>query len=82
MESKRKRLQPTSSVSTAGRDDVRLDHAVHRSASEPRLDPVGGRFGGLREPAGARLRPVLDIKDDIIETALRIMNNECRRLAG
>ncbi|MDB6067052.1 MAG: L-lysine 6-transaminase [Pedosphaera sp.] len=29
-----------------------------------------------------RLRPVLDIQDDIIETALRIMNNECRRLAG
>ena len=28
-----------------------------------------------------RLRPVLDIKDDIIEIALRIMNNECRRLA-
>jgi L-lysine 6-transaminase len=29
-----------------------------------------------------RLRPVLDIKEDIIESALRIMDKECRRLAG
>jgi L-lysine 6-transaminase len=27
-----------------------------------------------------RLRPVLDLKEDIIEAALRIMNKECRRL--
>ena len=27
-----------------------------------------------------RLRPVLDIKDEVIETALRIMDGECRRL--
>jgi L-lysine 6-transaminase len=27
-----------------------------------------------------RLRPVLDIKDDIIQTALRIMDQQCRRL--
>ncbi len=29
-----------------------------------------------------RLRPVLDVKDDIIEAALRIMDGECRRLAA
>jgi L-lysine 6-transaminase len=28
-----------------------------------------------------RLRPVLDVKDDAIEAALRIMDGECRRLA-
>ena len=28
-----------------------------------------------------RLRPVLDVKDDILEAALRIMANECQRLA-
>jgi L-lysine 6-transaminase len=27
-----------------------------------------------------RLRPVLDIKDDIIQSALRIMDQQCRRL--
>jgi L-lysine 6-transaminase len=27
-----------------------------------------------------RLRPVLDIKDDIVQTALRIMDQQCRRL--
>lgn len=29
-----------------------------------------------------RLRPVLDVKDDIIEEAVRIMDGECRRLAA
>ncbi len=29
-----------------------------------------------------RLRPVLDVKDDIIEEAMRIMDGECRRLAA
>ncbi|HZQ48331.1 MAG TPA: L-lysine 6-transaminase [Verrucomicrobiae bacterium] len=29
-----------------------------------------------------RLRPVLDVKDDIIEAALRIMDGECRRLTA
>jgi L-lysine 6-transaminase len=29
-----------------------------------------------------RLRPVLDVKDDIIEEALRIMDQQCRRLAA
>ncbi len=29
-----------------------------------------------------RLRPVLDVKDEVIETALRIMDGECRRLAA
>jgi L-lysine 6-transaminase len=28
-----------------------------------------------------RLRPVLDVKDDVIEEALRLMNDECQRLA-
>lgn len=28
-----------------------------------------------------RLRPVLDVKDDIIESSLRIMDEECRKLA-
>jgi L-lysine 6-transaminase len=28
-----------------------------------------------------RLRPVLDIKEDVIDEALKIMSNECRRLA-
>ena len=28
-----------------------------------------------------RLRPVLDVKDDIIEEALRIMDQQCRRLS-
>jgi L-lysine 6-transaminase len=27
-----------------------------------------------------RLRPVLDVKDDVIEAALAIMANECQRL--
>jgi L-lysine 6-transaminase len=27
-----------------------------------------------------RLRPVLDVKDEIIEEALRLMDGECRRL--
>jgi L-lysine 6-transaminase len=27
-----------------------------------------------------RLRPVLDVKDDIIQEAIRIMDRECRRL--
>ena len=29
-----------------------------------------------------RMRPVLDVKDDVIEEALRLMDGECRRLAG
>src|SRR5258706_10156403 len=29
-----------------------------------------------------RLRPVLDLKEDVIESALRIMDKQCRRLAG
>jgi len=29
-----------------------------------------------------RLRPVLDITEDVIESALRIMDKQCRRLAG
>jgi L-lysine 6-transaminase len=29
-----------------------------------------------------RLRPVLDVKNDIIEAAMRIMDGECRRLAA
>ena len=29
-----------------------------------------------------RLRPVLDVKDDIIEESLRIMDQQCRRLAA
>ena len=29
-----------------------------------------------------RLRPVLDVKDDVIEEALRLMDGECRRLLG
>jgi len=29
-----------------------------------------------------RLRPVLDVKDDVIEAALRIMDDECKRLAS
>jgi L-lysine 6-transaminase len=29
-----------------------------------------------------RLRPVLDITEDVIEAALRIMDKQCRRLAG
>jgi len=29
-----------------------------------------------------RLRPVLDVKDNIVEAALRIMDQECRRLAA
>ena len=27
-----------------------------------------------------RLRPVLDVKEDVIEQALRIMDGQCRRL--
>ena len=29
-----------------------------------------------------RLRPVLDVKDEVIETALKIMDGECKRLAA
>jgi len=29
-----------------------------------------------------RLRPVLDIKDETIEAALRIMDNACRKVNG
>jgi len=29
-----------------------------------------------------RLRPVLDLKEDVVESALRIMDKQCRRLAG
>src|SRR6266852_6648223 len=39
-------------VSTARRDDVRLDHSVHWTISEPCADPAGGRFGCLNQPIG------------------------------
>src|ERR1700682_3427268 len=42
----------------ARHEDVRLDHSIHRSVSEPCADLAGGRFGCFSEPIGV---PGLDL---------------------
>src|SRR5216683_1402279 len=49
---------PRGRVSTARRDDVRLDQSVHWPISEPCADLAGGRFGRLNQPIGV---PGLDL---------------------
>ena len=56
--------------------DTTLRDAIWKGAFELGLLVLRGGDRSIR------LRPVLDITEDVIEAALRILDKQCRRLAG